>query len=192
MRSSVRRTDPSPRCRRHDCGGTSSNPGMADLSGRPPRCEHEPNEPTTPASDLRQKNPERCSRAFLCVRSRGRSRRARGSALLNRHAKNYRVIIIDRPGFGHSSRPRHVIWTPDAQAQLIRRALDRLGVSHAIVLGHSWGASIAVALALKFPAFVRGLVLASGYYYPTMRPDVVAMSAPAICCGRCHDRLLRS
>src|SRR6476620_3933571 len=32
MRSSVRRTDPSPRCRRHDCGGTSSNPGMAGLS----------------------------------------------------------------------------------------------------------------------------------------------------------------
>src|SRR6476659_9649288 len=29
MRSSGRRTDPSPRCRRHDCGGTSSNPGMA-------------------------------------------------------------------------------------------------------------------------------------------------------------------
>jgi pimeloyl-ACP methyl ester carboxylesterase len=95
-------------------------------------------------------------------------------------AKNYRVIVIDRPGFGHSSRPRNVIWTPDAQAQLIRRALDRLGVSQAIVLGHSWGASVAVALALKFPDFVRGLVLASGYYYPTMRPDVVAMSAPAI------------
>src|SRR6186997_3076190 len=33
MRSSVRRTDPSPRCRRHDCGGTPSNPGMA---GFPP------------------------------------------------------------------------------------------------------------------------------------------------------------
>src|SRR3954463_358043 len=29
MRSSVRRTDPSPRCGRHNCGGTSSNPGTA-------------------------------------------------------------------------------------------------------------------------------------------------------------------
>ena len=102
------------------------------------------------------------------------------SGLVDLAAKNYRVIIIDRPGFGHSSRPRNVIWTPDAQAQLIRRALDRLGVSQAIVLGHSWGASVAVALALKFPDFVRGLVLASGYYYPTLRPDVVALSAPAI------------
>ena len=102
------------------------------------------------------------------------------SGLVDLAAKNYRVIIIDRPGFGHSSRPRNVIWTPDAQAQLIRRALERLGVSQAIVLGHSWGASVAVALALKFPDMVRGLVLASGYYYPTLRPDVVALSAPAV------------
>ena len=102
------------------------------------------------------------------------------SGLVDLAAKNYRVIIIDRPGFGHSSRPRNVIWTPDAQAQLIRRALERLGVSQAIVLGHSWGASVAVALGLKFPDMVRGLVLASGYYYPNPRPDVVALSAPAV------------
>jgi pimeloyl-ACP methyl ester carboxylesterase len=37
-----------------------------------------------------------------------------------------------------------------------------------------------VALALKYPDMVRGLVLASGYYYPTARPDVVAMGAPAL------------
>jgi pimeloyl-ACP methyl ester carboxylesterase len=102
------------------------------------------------------------------------------SGLVDLAAKNYRVIIIDRPGFGHSSRPRNVVWTPDAQAQLIRRALERLGVSQAIVLGHSWGASVAVALALKSPDLVRGLVLASGYYYPTLRLDVVALSAPAV------------
>jgi pimeloyl-ACP methyl ester carboxylesterase len=70
--------------------------------------------------------------------------------------------------------------TPDAQAGLIERALVQIGVSNALVLGHSWGASVAVALALKFPELVRGLVLASGYYYPTMRPDVVAMSGPAV------------
>jgi pimeloyl-ACP methyl ester carboxylesterase len=102
------------------------------------------------------------------------------SGLIDLAAKNYRVIVFDRPGFGHSDRPRNVVWTPDAQAELIKLALERLGVSHAIVLGHSWGAAVAVALALKFPDLVRGLVLASGYYYPTMRPDVVAMSAPAL------------
>ena len=102
------------------------------------------------------------------------------SGLLSLAAAKYRVIVFDRPGFGHSDRPRNVIWTPDAQAELIKRALEQLGVSHAIVLGHSWGASVAVAMGLKFPDLVRGLVLASGYYYPTLRSDVVALSAPAL------------
>jgi pimeloyl-ACP methyl ester carboxylesterase len=102
------------------------------------------------------------------------------SGLIDLAAKDYRVIVFDRPGFGHSDRPRNVFWTPDAQAELIKRALERLGVSNAIVLGHSWGASVAVALALRYPDFVRGLVLASGYYYPTVRPDVVALAAPAL------------
>ena len=102
------------------------------------------------------------------------------SGLIDLAAKSYRVIVFDRPGFGHSDRPRNVVWTPAAQADLINSALHRLGVSHAIVLGHSWGASVAVALALKYPKLVQGLVLASGYYYPTLRPDVVAVSAPAV------------
>ena len=102
------------------------------------------------------------------------------SGLIDLAARNYRVLVIDRPGFGHSDRPRNVVWTPAAQAELINGALRQLGVSHAIVLGHSWGASVAIALALKFPKLVQGLVLASGYYYPTLRPDVVALSAPAV------------
>lgn len=102
------------------------------------------------------------------------------SGLVDLAAKNYRVIVFDRPGFGHSDRPRNVVWTPAAQAELINSALERLGVAHAIVLGHSWGASVAVALALKYPTLVQGLVLASGYYYPTFRPDVVAVSGPAV------------
>jgi alpha-beta hydrolase superfamily lysophospholipase len=50
---------------------------------------------------------------------------------------------------------------------------------HYIERGSGEGASVAVALALKYPDMVRGLVLASGYYYPTARPDV-AMGAPAL------------
>jgi pimeloyl-ACP methyl ester carboxylesterase len=102
------------------------------------------------------------------------------SGLVDLVAEHHRVIVFDRPGFGHSDRPRGVVWTPDAQADLIERALAQVGVSHAIVLGHSWGASVAAAMALKYPALVRGLVLASGYYYPTVKPEVIAMAAPAL------------
>ena len=101
------------------------------------------------------------------------------SGLIDLAAENYRVIVFDRPGFGHSLRPRNVVWTPEAQADLFRKAFDGLGVQRAIVLGHSWGASVAVALAIRHPSFVEALVLASGYYFPTARADAVASSLSA-------------
>ncbi len=102
------------------------------------------------------------------------------SGLIEIAAKRYRVIVFDRPGYGYSERPRGTIWTPDAQAELLHRALEQLGIARAIVLGHSWGASVAIALALKYPQAVGALILASGYYYPSIRADVIALSQPAV------------
>ena len=84
------------------------------------------------------------------------------SGLVDAAAKTYRVIVFDRPGYGYSERPRTTAWTPQAQADLLYRALRQIGISRATVLGHSWGASVAVALALNHPDMVGGLILASG------------------------------
>ena len=54
-----------------------------------------------------------------------------------------------------------------------------MGMRRATVLGHSWGASVALAMALKYPDMVGGLILASGYFYPTLRGDVVILSGPS-------------
>jgi alpha/beta hydrolase fold len=94
------------------------------------------------------------------------------SGVLETAARKYRVIVFDRPGFGYSARPRGIIWTPEAQAELIHRALQQIGVQRGTVLGHSWGDSVALALAMEYPKTVAGLVLASGYYYPSLRADV--------------------
>lgn len=102
------------------------------------------------------------------------------SGLVGMAARDHRVIVFDRPGYGHSGRPRNVVWTAAAQADLLHKALRRLGIDRAVVLGHSWGCSVAVALAERHPGMVAGLVLGSGYYYPTARVDVVGMSAPAV------------
>ncbi|MBV8739812.1 MAG: alpha/beta hydrolase, partial [Alphaproteobacteria bacterium] len=91
-------------------------------------------------------------------------------------AQRFRVIAIDRPGFGHTTRPRPRVWTAQAQAALVHAALARLQVQHAIVIGHSWGTLAALSLALEHPADVRSLVLLAGYYFPTMRTDVFALS----------------
>ena len=102
------------------------------------------------------------------------------SGLIEMAAQKHRVIAFDRPGFGHSERPRGTVWTPEAQADLIHLAMKQIGITRAKVLGHSWGASVAVALALKHPGTVAHLILASGYYYPTPRADVLLLSGPAV------------
>jgi pimeloyl-ACP methyl ester carboxylesterase len=102
------------------------------------------------------------------------------SGVLDLAAEQYRVIAFDRPGFGYSARPRRRIWTAAAQAELLYQALKRLGVGRAILVGHSWGTLVALSLALEHPDQVRGLVLVSGYYFPTSRVDVLLLSPPAI------------
>jgi pimeloyl-ACP methyl ester carboxylesterase len=102
------------------------------------------------------------------------------SGLVDLLARRNRVLCFDRPGFGYSQRPRSRIWTATAQAALFVKALNQLGVRNPVVLGHSWGALVAIAFALRNDYPIRGLVLASGYYFPTWRWDVWMMSGPAI------------
>ncbi|HSK39754.1 MAG TPA: alpha/beta hydrolase, partial [Arenibaculum sp.] len=100
--------------------------------------------------------------------------------LVDRLAERGRVIVFDRPGFGYSSRPRRRAWTASAQARLIADALRRLGVGGGVVAGHSWGTLVALALAVERPETVRGLVLMSGYYFPSARRDVRAAAPLAL------------
>ena len=86
--------------------------------------------------------------------------------------KTHRVIIFDRPGFGHSERPRGHLWTAAQQAELLHKALRQLGVERPVLVGHSWGTIVALALAERHQADIAGLVLLSGYYFATLRPDV--------------------
>src|SRR3954447_15115098 len=102
------------------------------------------------------------------------------SGLVDLLARHNRVLCFDRPGFGYSQRPRSRIWTATAQAALFVKAFDQLGVRNPVVLGHSWGALVAIAIGLRNDYPIRGLVLASGYYFPTWRWDVWMMSGPAI------------
>lgn len=99
------------------------------------------------------------------------------SGLMDALAERHRVIAFDRPGFGHSTRPRDRLWTPAAQAYLLYRALQQLGIEHAVVVGHSMGTQVALALALDHPGAVRRLVLLSGYHFPALRADAL-LTAP--------------
>jgi pimeloyl-ACP methyl ester carboxylesterase len=103
------------------------------------------------------------------------------SGLVDLAATKYRVLVFDRPGFGHSNRPRGRTWTPKEQARLLLSALRRLDAGKAIVLGHSWGTLSALALAFADPSAIAGLVLVSGYYFPEPKHlSVNALALPAV------------
>jgi pimeloyl-ACP methyl ester carboxylesterase len=88
-------------------------------------------------------------------------------ALGERLASLHRVILIDRPGHGWSSRPESDDYAlPTGQAELVAGALEQLGVRRAILIGHSWGGAFATAFALAFPTRTAGLVLLSAVSHP--------------------------
>jgi len=87
---------------------------------------------------------------------------ALGEHLAGRH----RVILVDRPGLGFSARKIGEGESPAFQAAVLRGVLDQLAVDRAIVVGHSWGGTLALAFALDFPQRAAGLVLVAAPTHP--------------------------
>ncbi|MER7684550.1 alpha/beta fold hydrolase [Streptomyces sp. NPDC097610] len=72
---------------------------------------------------------------------------------------SHRVIRIDLLGHGRSAKPADRSYALPDQARRAGAALDRLGVEHAVVVGHSSGGVVAVALAEQRPDVVTALAL---------------------------------
>jgi pimeloyl-ACP methyl ester carboxylesterase len=88
-------------------------------------------------------------------------------ALSGELASRYRVLAVDRPGQGWSEALRDRLnASPSCQARHIAKALRRLGVEEAVIVGHSLGAAIAAALAIEEPSLVRGLVFLAPASHP--------------------------
>jgi pimeloyl-ACP methyl ester carboxylesterase len=73
-------------------------------------------------------------------------------------APERRVIIIDRPGRGYSTRNGDG-YRLDAQASAIKAVVDELGVHNPIVVGQSLGGAVALNYALQYQSEMSGLVL---------------------------------
>ncbi len=84
-------------------------------------------------------------------------------------ASRYRVIAIDRPGYGYSGRPpsNGGNWIdPAVQARLIHGLLAQAGARDAILVGHSWAGSVVLAYALDYPKDTGGVVMLAGASHP--------------------------
>jgi pimeloyl-ACP methyl ester carboxylesterase len=71
----------------------------------------------------------------------------------------FRVIAVDLVGFGYTSKPRWFTYTIDAQARMVSRLMNSLGIGRAVIAGSSYGGAVAMSLALDYSASVEKLVL---------------------------------
>ena len=78
----------------------------------------------------------------------------------------YRMIFVDRPGHGWSSRGDKRNNTPLGQAQTIAGLLDHLDIGKAIIVGHSFGGAVTAAFPLVRPDLVSGLLFLSPATHP--------------------------
>jgi len=90
---------------------------------------------------------------------------------LGRLCRNYRVIAIDRPGHGKSDRPKDSDATLQYQMHLLHETLSHLGVTRPALVGHSWGASLALAYAVAYPTELSAIVLLAPAAYADGGPD---------------------
>lgn len=119
-------------------------------------------------------------------------------SLVDRLAADYRVIVIDRPGLGYTEAIDNA--TIDRQAALLRKAAAQLGAVKPIVLGQSYGGSVALAWAVNHPDNLSALVAlatpalpwTSGLstFYKTMSHPVLGpIAAPILTAWVSTDRV---
>lgn len=74
-------------------------------------------------------------------------------------ATRYRVIAVDRPGSGYSVRQPGASAALYAQADAMAALIDALQLDRPVVVGHSLGGTLALALAQRHPQRVSALAL---------------------------------
>jgi len=79
-------------------------------------------------------------------------------------AAGYTVYALDAPGYGDSPPLDPEGYAPPKLAGLAADLLDELGLVPAVWIGYSWGASIGLHTAARFPASIRALGLLDGGY----------------------------
>ena len=93
------------------------------------------------------------------------TRLTRGSwrGVTSRLADTYRCVSLDLPGHGGLADRS---FTLDAAADAVVAGIDATGAGGAVIVGHSLGGYVAMAVAARAPEQVRGLVLAGSTAEP--------------------------
>ena len=91
-------------------------------------------------------------------------------AMLDRLAETHRVILLDRPGSGYSTADEGTTPGIADQAAIVGRFIATLGLDRPLLVGHSLGGAVALALATQRPELIRGLALIAPFTQPQSVP----------------------
>lgn len=79
--------------------------------------------------------------------------------LFERFGDGYRLISLDRAGSGYSTRRGGLTGRLPEQAELIVKFIDAMGLERPLLVGHSLGGAVSLAVALDYPEKISGLAL---------------------------------
>jgi pimeloyl-ACP methyl ester carboxylesterase len=97
--------------------------------------------------------------AIVMIHGLGGQLRNFGRAMVDDLARDYRVILVDRPGSGYSPRGSGRSARLKVQAETIAGLIRKLDLDRPLIVGHSLGGALALSLALNHPDTVGGLAL---------------------------------
>jgi len=80
-------------------------------------------------------------------------------ALVDKLSGEFRVIAVDRPGSGYSARPDDAPAKLSAQADTLANFMRALGLKQPLLVGHSLGGALSLAIALDHPDSAGALAL---------------------------------
>ena len=77
---------------------------------------------------------------------------------------SYRCVALEQRGHGQTDQPPTGYDWQTLSTDVVE-AMDQLGLTKATVVGHSWGAYVALSVAAKYPERVSGLVMIDGGFF---------------------------
>lgn len=105
-----------------------------------------------------------------------------------RRMRSAPVVAVDLRGHGENDTPLDADYSVAACADDVVTALDGLGWREAVVVGHSWGAAVALSMGARHPDRVRSVALVDGGLWTATPPEQraerrLALTPPALGVG---------